>query len=471
MEPSFFFYDLETSGLSTSRDQILQFGGIRTNLKLEPIGPEYNLKIMLRKDVLPSPSAIFLTGIDPFQSGITEAELARIFNTEIAQSGTIFVGYNNIRFDDEFIRYLNYRNLYDPYGWHYNNNRSRWDLMDLVRLTRALRPGDINWPVNEDGLPVNKLESLTQANKLNHLTAHDALSDVYATLQIAQLINRSAPRLFQYNLRHRSKPSLMEFLRANASFVYTSSHFDSKNLNTTIVAPLMLDLNQKVDVLVWDLRYDPLPYLNLSSQELAELWHYDIDLKRTTLPVKLIKLNHCPALAPLSTLDSDTKTRLNIDDQEISRNRKNLFDNRQELAAKLTESRAILNVSKITDDRPVDLRLYEGFINNRDNQVLQLIHEQDIATLVKPFSEERMNFLLAVYKARNFEDRLTKEELANFKEYTRSLLNYKDYKPSSIERYKQEMQRLKAKKLDRHEATLIKKLETVYRTISNEYGA
>ena len=191
MAQSFFFYDLETTGFDPKSSRIMQFAGQRTDMELQPIGEPVNVMIRLTPDVLPSPDAILVTGITPQQTlvdGLTEAEFLKLFVTEVATPGTIFTGFNSIRFDDEFVRYLHWRNFYDPYEWHWANNCSRWDVLDVVRMTRALRPDGIEWPFAPDGKPANRLEYLTKVNNLDHYKAHDALSDVHATIAVARLI-------------------------------------------------------------------------------------------------------------------------------------------------------------------------------------------------------------------------------------------------------------------------------------------
>ncbi len=68
-----------------------------------------------------------------------EAEFIARIHAELAHPGTCGVGYNSIRFDDEFTRYTLYRNFYDPYAREWQNGCSRWDIIDMLRLTRALR--------------------------------------------------------------------------------------------------------------------------------------------------------------------------------------------------------------------------------------------------------------------------------------------------------------------------------------------
>src|ERR1017187_2824072 len=188
---SFFFYDLETSGFNPRSARIMQFAGQRTDMELRPVGDPVNIFIKLTPDVLPDPEAILVTGITPqitLAEGVTEAEFLTTFYNTVVADDTIFLGFNSIRFDDEFMRFMHYRNFYDAYKWQWQNGCSRWDLLDVVRMTRALRPQGINWPFDSSGRPANRLGLLAEVNKLNHTNAHDALGDVNATIALAQLI-------------------------------------------------------------------------------------------------------------------------------------------------------------------------------------------------------------------------------------------------------------------------------------------
>ena len=194
---TFFFYDLETSGLNPREDRIMQFAGQRTDMDLNLVGEPVNILVKMSEDALPSPGAIMVTKITPqdtLRDGISEAEFARLAVEEIFIPNTIAVGYNTVRFDDEFMRALLWRNFHEPYEWEWKDGRSRWDILDVVRLTRALRPEGINWPVREDGVATNRLELITKLNDVSHEHAHDALSDVYATIAVARLIKEKQPK-------------------------------------------------------------------------------------------------------------------------------------------------------------------------------------------------------------------------------------------------------------------------------------
>ena len=273
MATTYFFYDLETSGLNPRDDRIMQFAGIRTDTDFNIIGEPYNLLVALNDDTLPSPSALMVTGITPQKTvsdGYTESQFAKIFIEEICSPDTILLGYNNIRFDDEFIRALLWRNFYDPYEWSYKDNRSRWDMLDVVRLTRALRPENIKWPT-VNGVAVNKLELISKINNLEHTKAHDALSDVEALIAVTKLIAKTNNRLFNYLLKMRNKKEIMNLVNIKnpKPFVYASGRYDAEYNKTTVAYPIaMADYD---NMFVYDLRYNPENWINKSNDEIIEI--------------------------------------------------------------------------------------------------------------------------------------------------------------------------------------------------------
>ena len=251
MYKSFFFYDLETSGLNQRDDRIMQFAGQRTDMNLEPIGEPVNILVKITNDTLPNPRAIMVTKITPQQTladGISEAEFCKYVTEEIFTPGTVALGYNTVRFDDEFMRATFWRNFYEPYEWEWKDGRSRWDMLDVVRLVRALRPEGINWPFTEDGKPTNRLELLTKLNGLEHEHAHDALSDVYATIAVARLIREKQPRMFDYLFKMREKNEIKNLINLNNKrmFVYASGRYGNEFNKTTAAFPLTSGKNRNV---------------------------------------------------------------------------------------------------------------------------------------------------------------------------------------------------------------------------------
>lgn len=259
MQPSFYFYDLETSGLNPRTDRIMQFAGQRTDTNFQPLGEPANILVKLSDDTLPSPGAVMVTGITPQatqQDGISEREFCEFLTQEVATPGTTIMGYNSVRFDDEFVRATLWRNFYDAYEWQWKDGRSRWDLLDVVRLTRALRPEGIEWPFTPDGKPTNRLELLTKLNHIEHAHAHDALADVVALIEVTKLIKQKQPQLFDflYQMRDKRRVAQLVNLASPQPFVYASGRYASQYNKTTVAYPIAPAKNGSL--LVFDLRYD-----------------------------------------------------------------------------------------------------------------------------------------------------------------------------------------------------------------------
>lgn len=418
MSASFFFYDLETSGINAHCNRIMQFAGQRTDLELRPIGEPFNVLIRLTEDVLPDPDAILITGITPQQTiaeGFTEAEFLRQFTEEIAMPGTIFLGFNTVRFDDEFMRCLHYRNFYDPYEWQWQDGRSRWDLLDAVRMTRALRPEGIEWPVDVHGKPTNRLELLTGLNKLEHAHAHDALSDVEATIAVARLIRNKQTKLFDYLLSMRDKRKVADLVEGGKPFVYTSGKYPGEYQKTTVVMPICPH-PKKQGMFVFDLRYDPLYYKDATPEQLAESWKWKKDSEEPRLPVKSLQYNRCPAIAPLGVLDGASQKRLKLDMKEVMQHAAAL-QNMPDLEAKLFKAWEILDkpaqTALVATDKDVDECMYDNFFDNGDKQAMRVVraaHPEELGSLNLHFKDQRLSALFPLYKARNFPKQLTGEE-------------------------------------------------------------
>lgn len=419
MAKTFFFYDLETSGLSPREARVMQFAGIRTDMNLNQIGEPYNFLVKLNDDILPSPEALMVTGITPQQTvadGYSEAEFSKILMTEVFIPDTIAVGFNNIRFDDEFVRHLFWRNFFDPYEWSWKDGRSRWDLLDVVRMTRALRPEGIEWPFNEKGVATNKLELITKLNGVNHDKAHDALSDVEALVSVTRLIKQKQPQLYEYLLKMREKNEIKKLvnLENKQPFVYVSGKYESDYNKATVAFPLTAGKNN--NIVVYDLRYDPTPYVNLNQKELAKKffasWEEKNDEDFDKLPIKELQYNHVPAVAPLGVLSqSDGWKKISLTEEQISKNKsilllvpafaeniRSIFENREDY-------------KKTTDP---ETQLYDSFVPEVDKIRIEAVRNaktRELADFHPNFVDERLAPLLLHYKARNYPETLAEEEV------------------------------------------------------------
>ena len=422
MAQTFFFYDLETSGLNPRQDRIMQFAGQRTDMNLKSIGEPYNLLVILNDDTLPSPDALMVTGITPqktVEEGYSEAQFARMLSEEIFTPDTIAVGFNNVRFDDEFIRHLLWRNFYDPYEWSWKDGRSRWDLLDVVRLTRALRPEGINWPVDDKGEPSNRLELITSANGIAHENAHDALADVTALIAVTKLIKQKQPQLYDYLLKMRDKKVVQQLVNVDDKkpFVYASGRYDNEFAKTTVAFPLTT--NRNGGVVVYDLRYDPTPFVELDTNELAAKifasWEERQAEDFVKLPVKELQYNRCPAVAPLGVLEQgDGWQKISLDLETVQKHQDILLKY-PDFAEKL---RGIFENKPAFKKLPdPEAQLYDGFLNDRDRLRVEAVRNADehgLADFHPEFQDERLAPLLLHYKARNFPCSLSEDDLVQW---------------------------------------------------------
>ena len=391
-------------------------------MNLKSIGEPYNLLVILNDDTLPSPDALMVTGITPqktVEEGYTEAQFARMLSEEIFTPETVAVGFNNIRFDDEFIRHLLWRNFHDPYEWSWKDGRSRWDLLDVVRLTRALRPEGINWPLDDKGEPSNRLELITSANGIAHENAHDALADVTALIAVTKLIKQKQPQLYDYLLKMRDKKVVQQLVNMDDKkpFVYASGRYDKEFAKTTVAFPLTTSRNG--GVVVYDLRYDPTPFVELSTEELSKKifasWEERQAEDFVKLPVKELQYNRCPAVAPLGVLEQgDGWQKISLDLKTVQKHQ-NILLNHPDFAEKL---RTIFENKPAFKKLPdPEAQLYDGFLNDRDRIRVEAVRnadERELADFHPEFQDERLASLLLHYKARNFPRSLSEDDLVQW---------------------------------------------------------
>jgi exodeoxyribonuclease-1 len=427
MSNTFYWFDYETTGIDTARDRPVQFAGVRTDMDLNPVGEPLSIYCRLSDDILPQPESCLITGLTPqgiHEKGLNEAEFTQRIHAELSQPGTCAAGYNSIRFDDEVTRYLFFRNFYDPYEREYKNGNSRWDIIDMVRMCYALRPEGIEWPKHEDGAPSFKLEHLSQINGIKHEAAHDALSDVYATLGLARLIKERQPRLYEYlfNLRQKQEVSKLLSVRERQPLLHTSSMFPSATGCTTVVMPLALHPTNRNGVVVYDLRHPPDDLLALNAAELRKR----IFTRADELPegvervhLKTVHINKSPALAPLSTLSTEAAKRIEIDLGRIKVHMDQLKN--VNLDRKIQD---VLTQEHAANSDP-ELNLYGGFFSDGDRLRMQAIRDTapaELATRHFAFEDARLPELLFRYRARNYPDTLSAEEQQRWQQYRRERL-------------------------------------------------
>lgn len=420
---SFYWHDYETFGANPKIDRASQFAGIRTDESLNIINDPLVIYNKITDDYLPEPIACLITSITPqktLECGLIEKQFIDQIYEQMAQPNTCTVGYNNIRFDDEVTRNTLYRNFYDPYTREWQNGNSRWDIIDMARMTRALRPEGIIWPDHANGQPSFKLEDLTTANHISHTSAHDALSDVLATIEVAKLIKQKQPRLynFLYQLRLKQNACKQLDIYSKKPLVHSSSKFPSINCGTSIIAPLCNHPTNKNHIICIDLRHDPAPLLNLDAETIKQRLYTKHDAlpdPDQRIPIKSVHINKCPALAPLGTLDAAASERINLNIDTALQHHKTIV-NHPEILQKIT---TIFSGEPAFDpEQDPDLAIYSGgFFSNADRKKMECVSltpPNQLNTLSNSFCDERLPEMLLRYRARNFPETLAPHEKAHW---------------------------------------------------------
>lgn len=421
--PSLYWYDLETSGTDPRWDRIVQFAGFRTDLELNEVGGECCTYVNLAEDILPNPDASLVTGITPqitWQDGIDEWQAMTTIEQLLARPGTCGVGYNSLRFDDEFVRYSLYRTLFDPYVREWQSGNSRWDLIDLVRATGALRRDGIQWPTLDD-LPSFKLELMTQANGIDHGNAHDAMSDVRATVALARLIREKQPKLFQYYFDNRSKKKARRLLEPYGArvCVHVSGMYPRARYCLAPVVSLCRHPSNSNSIVVADLSQDVEPLLTMTAEEIgAQLFTKGAEVRP---PLKEVRINRCPFVADISVLNDENIQRLGIDLKLIESRRRRL--QQPGLVKKLARVYSERRNLSVSDP---DAALYSGFLKDEDRDRC-LDFRVALAAGDWPgemhFEDPRLAALQTRLKARSFPQLLSADERARWQAFVDRKLN------------------------------------------------
>ncbi|MBS3186769.1 MULTISPECIES: exodeoxyribonuclease I [unclassified Pseudomonas] len=415
MTSSIFWHDYETTGINPRCDRPLQVAGVRTDFELNEIEEPINLYCRPSDDILPHPAACLVTGITPEQlarQGLCEAEFMTRVHAQLARPGTCSAGYNTLRFDDEVTRYSLYRNFFDPYAREWQGGNSRWDLIDVVRTAYALRPEGIVWP-QQDGRTSLRLELLSQANGIDHGHAHEALSDVRATIALARLIRQKQPKLYEWLFQLRSKHKVMEQICLLQPMVHISGRFSAARNYLGVVLPLAWHPRNRNALIVCDLHQETLPLIRESAEVLRERLytrHEQLSEGQLPVPLKLVQINRCPVVAPLSVLRPADQQRLGIDLPQVQSRAEQLAKQQALWQDKLE---FIYGKEDFTAVEDPEQQLYDGFIGDRDRRLCEQVRTLDPAQLAHGhwmFDDPRLPELLFRYRARNFPQTLNSEE-------------------------------------------------------------
>jgi exodeoxyribonuclease I len=429
-DPEFFWHDYETFGRDPRRDRPVQFAGLRTNAALEEIGEPVSLFCQPPADCLPEPESVLVTGITPQRAraeGVPEHRFAAAIEAELSRPGTIGVGYNSIRFDDEVTRHLFWRNLIDPYAREWREGCSRWDLMDVLRCCWSLRPDGIEWPRYTEGelagRPSFRLEHLSAANGLAHESAHEALSDVRATLGMARLVRERKRSLWDFCLTLRHKDAVRAQIGSGRPFVHLSGRYPAERGFLAVVVPLAPHPSNGNELIVWDLAEDPRALAELDVETVRRRLftrREELPAGEARLPIKTLHLNRSPIVIGNLRVLGDAAERWGLDVPQAQAHAEHAD----------AVSRHCAGLWRDVFQRPppstppdVDEDLYGGFVGDEDRRTLQRLRglqPESLAAARPAFRDGRLEELLFRYRARNFPETLDADERARWQAHCRA---------------------------------------------------
>ncbi len=425
MTETIYWYDFETTGTDSILDRAIQFAGVRTDFDLNIIGSPMTLYCQPGEDVVPSPEAVSVTGImmsELGRQGLSEAAFCARILEQFSIPETCVAGYNSIRFDDEFTRQMLYRNFFEPYAREWRSGNSRWDVIDLFRMAYALRPEGMEWPHNEMGVPSFRLEILTHANGIGHEDAHDAVSDVLATIELTRLLKEKQERLFAYLFNLRSKKQVLRQLYplGKSALVHVSSMYPAKQGCLCVVVPLCNHPTNTNGIICYDLSVSPDVLIAATSEEVHHLVFSattELDKTETRLPLKTIHINRCPAIAPMATLNDGIAVRLGVDKEVCQRHLKQL-QQASGIVEKIVDAFEIHHFAELTDP---DFMLYQGdFFGRNDLEVMADLRQarpERLAEFAGRFQDSRLDEMLFRYRARNYPRLLDETDSARWKRF------------------------------------------------------
>ena len=425
---SFYWYDLETTGTHPPSDRIMQFAGQRTDAELRPLGEPLQTYVRLGADVLPTPDACLVTGITPRAAAAGKDEWRALddIERELLRPGTCVVGYNNLRFDDEFLRHGFYRNLMDPYAWAWRDGNSRWDLIDFARAVQALRPQGVRWP-RRDGALSFRLADLAADNGIDH-QAHAAPGDVIATIAFARLLKAAQPRLWRYALAHRTRDQAHRLLTplGDEVCIHVSASYATERHCAAPVVALARHPDIATRLIVADLSRDVAELIEADAAALRErLFTPAAERSGERPPLKAVTLNRCPFLAPITTVRTEDAARLGWDLSVVERRQRDLAAV-SGLSGKIAEAYRLDGPRGPREaSRDAELALYDGFFEDEDRLRAEEVRRALAANAAwPPFAprDERLRVLGARLKAQARDGELDADERESWRRHVRTCL-------------------------------------------------
>jgi exodeoxyribonuclease-1 len=478
---SLLWYDLETWNSNVRSARIAQFAAIKTDLDFNPIADPIVYYCAPAKDCIPSPNAVLVHQLLPSklppQNTLSELEMLQRIQQVMQQPNTVICGYNNTRFDNEVLRFSWFRSALDAYAIDYQEE-NRWDIIDTVRACHALRPEGIYWQKNENNATSFRLEILAKANQIDQKQAHNALSDVYATIAMAKLLQTKQPKLYDFFFSHRTKSKQLKLFRLeqNADYhiqtapppmlVHISGMISDQQNRAEIIVPIAFHPTYKNEIIAFGIKQNPQEILDLSVEQIRQrVFSSNEQLAQKNqqrLRICSIRLKKVPAIAPLSVLKkADCWHKIQHNQEQCDKNYQLLLKNFDTIRNKLVElydSSIFENESKID----VDLSLYNNFLSRKDKRLLTQFHHHILENrelFTFDFDNSELQKILFRVRARNAPQTLNQEEQNTWNKYCQEEHKTGNATNYSLQQCQQEIAELKKTDLEPEKEALLSDFE------------
>jgi exodeoxyribonuclease-1 len=279
------------------------------------------------------------------------------------------------------------------------------------------------------------------------------------------------PRLYDYAYKMRAKHKVADMLSPERQqpVLHTSARYPARYCGTALVVPIERHPENPNGILVYDLRYDPEHWLGLSAEELHRLLYSARDAlgdDEERLPVKTVRVNHCPVLAPLSTLTEAAAARLEIDVAAGMRHLDRIRE-RADFGQQVCQALVLGERQPVEDP---DQALYSGgFFSDADRRRMEWVRRatpEELAGADPGFEDPRLPELLFRYRARNWPESLAPEENRAWKAFCRERIRDPLCGDGPLEAYLERLQVLRADpKLSSSAADVLEELGAYAQTL------
>ncbi len=440
---NYVFYDFETSGLNYYFDQPIQLAAKLVDEKFNVID-KFDERCRLRDGVIPSPVAMLITKTNLCQLNQEQSFyefMDKVHKKFTSWSPAVFMGYNNINFDEKFLRSSFYQSLHAPYLTNTNKN-SRADLFKMILSLCNLKRPYLNIPSDSiSGKRSLKLEKLSENNGIKHEFAHDAMSDVDATIGIANIIKSNEPEFWEHMIQFNNHNNVSKYIDENNIVIMPPTTVSGEYIPASFITR---NPDNAKEMVFYNLNEDVTDDVtNSRTRGIGGLF------RNKTL--KKVKSNDYPIFLKIEHMSDDLKKKFTenkktyIDKAKTIQSSSNFVMNINQYLVDQLADYQIDNRDYLSASEHVDEMLYNGFTGPSDwLKIDDLKKINDATEFTKQLNTIEDKRLVELFKRKMFSDRkdmLTDDVLDKHKQYiSQKIFNEEEKLPwTTLSKARQEL--------------------------------